>query len=312
MRNVYAKIIEVLHKENDKIVSVVADSGTDELLEIRRNYPDRFVECGISECNAIGVAAGLAASGAIPVVYGMASFLLYRAYEFIRDDICIQNLNAKIVGSGAGIIYNNLGPTHHATEDIAIMRALPNMKILSIASPKEVVPVMQCAIQLEGPVYIRFGKAWEEEIYEHEALFDYGKGQEISNGSDMTIISTGSIISSVMKAARLLEEEGRSVRVINMSTIKPLDEECIVRAAVETGKILVVEEHNIIGGLGSAVADVIAKNNVDVFFDKMGFKDQFCKDYGWYQDIKKMNGLGEIDIYHEACKMMDMVNKSCS
>lgn len=304
MRNTYKEIIYSLHQENERLISVVADSGTDELQGIRTDFPDKFIECGIAECNAIGVAAGLASAGAIPIVYGMAPFLLYRAYEFIRDDICIQNLNVKIVGSGAGIIYNNLGPTHHATEDIAIMRTLPNMTVLSVASPKEVIPVMRCAVQLEGPVYVRFGKAWEQEIYDEQAVFEYGKGVILREGNDMTIISTGSIASSVLTAQAYLEKDGYTVRVINMSTIKPIDKECIIAAAKETGKILVVEEHSTIGGLAGAVAEVVVESGIGIQFKKIGFDNKFCKDYGWYQDIKKMNGLGEEDIYQAAKTML--------
>lgn len=305
MRNVFKDVIYQLHQENERIVTVIADSGTDEIKRVREDFPNKIVECGISESNAIGVAAGLAASGAIPVVYGMAAFLLYRAFEFIRDDVCIQNLNVKIIGSGAGIIYNNLGPTHHATEDIAIMRTLPNMKVLSIASPKEVIPVVKCAVELEGPVYVRFGKAWEEEIHEQDAVFEYGKGTVLRNGKDITLISTGSIISSVLKAEEQLKSEGYSVRVVNISCIKPFDKECIVKAAEETGKILVVEEHSTIGGLASAAADAVAESGLGIQFRKMGFENRFCKDYGWYQDIKKLNGLGENDIYRAAKEMLE-------
>ena len=303
MRNTYKDVIYELHKENERLISVFADSGTDELAKVRSDFPDKIVECGISESNAIGVAAGLAGAGAIPVVYGMAPFLVYRAYEFIRDDVCIQNLNVKIVGSGAGIIYNNLGPTHHATEDIAVMRTLPNMKVLSIASPKEVIPVMRCAVEVDGPVYVRFGKAWEEEIYDKEAAFAYGKGTILKQGKDMYIIATGSIVASVLKAQNELEQEGYSVGVIHISTIKPMDKNVVMQAA-GTGKVLVVEEHSTIGGLASAVAECIVEGGIGVLFRKIGFEDQFCRDYGWYQDIKKLNGLGEEQIYNTAKEML--------
>ncbi len=303
MRNTYKKIIYELHKENERLISVFVDSGTDEFVNVRRDFPDKIVECGISESNAIGVAAGLAAAGAIPVVYGMAPFLVYRAYEFIRDDVCIQNLNVKIVGSGAGIIYNNLGPTHHATEDIAVMRTLPNMKVLSIASPKEVIPVMKSAVETDGPVYVRFGKAWEEEIYEEEAVFTYGKGTVLKQGKDLYMIATGSIISSVLKAQMELQKEGYSVGVVHISTIKPMDQNVVIQAA-KTGRVLVVEEHSTIGGLASAVAESIVESGIGVLFRKIGFEDRFCKDYGWYQDIKKMNGLGEQQIYETAKEML--------
>lgn len=304
MRNAYKKVIRELHRENSRLISIVADSGTGELDKVRKEYPDKLVDCGISECNAVGVAAGMAASGCIPVIYGMAPFLVYRAYEFIRDDICLQNLKAVIVGSGAGIVYNNLGPTHHATEDIAVMRSLPNMKVLSVASPKEVEPVIRCAIEIEGPVYVRFGKAWEEEIHEGEPLFEYRVGQELTDGRDLTIISTGSIMSSVLKAEKLLREKHLSVRCINMTTIKPLDQACIIKAARETGRILVVEEHSTVGGLASAVAEAVVRSGQNVRFGSLGFDDRFCKDYGWYQDIKKINGFDEIAICRKALQML--------
>lgn len=304
MRNAYKTVIGELHRENSRLVSVVVDSGTGELNRVREEHPDKLIDCGISECNAVGVAAGMAASGGIPIIYGMAPFLVYRAYEFIRDDICLQNLKVVIVGSGAGIIYNNLGPTHHATEDIAVMRSLPNMKVLSVASPKEVEPVIRCAIEIDGPVYVRFGKAWEEEIHEGEPLFEYRVGQALTDGQDLTIISTGSIASSVLKAEKVLREKHFSVRCMNMTSIKPLDEDCIIKAARETGRILVVEEHSTVGGLASAVAETVVRNGINVQFDSLGFDDRFCKDYGWYQDIKKLNGLDEIAICRKALKML--------
>ena len=175
MRNKYKGTIYQLMQENPQIVAIFADSGTDEYDLVRIDMPDRIIECGISEANAIGVAAGVASCGLIPVVYGMGAFLAYRAFEFIRDDVCVQNRNVKIVGSGAGIGYNNLGPTHHTTEDIAVMTALPNMCVVSPATPLEVAPVMKQAIEHDGPVYIRFGKAFEEEIFTEPPYFQIGK-----------------------------------------------------------------------------------------------------------------------------------------
>ena len=305
MRNELKKILQELYRENSKLIAVVVDSGTEELDDIREMYPDRIIEAGISECNAVGVAVGIAASGGLPVLYGMAPFLIYRAFEFIRDDVCLQNLKVIIIGSGAGIIYNNLGPTHHATEDIAVMNVLPNMKILSVASPKEVAPIMRCAIEMDGPVYIRFGKAWEEEIYEGDPIFKYGVVTELEQGDDITIISTGSIISSVLRAGKMLKETGYSAQIINISTVKPIDEYGILCAAQKTHKVLVVEEHSKMGGLASIISMVLLKAQIPVRFEHMGFDNSFCKEYGWYQDIKKLCGLGEIDIYNKAVKLIE-------
>lgn len=304
MRNELKKVIPKLYYENSNLITVVADSGTDELQQIREMYPDRIIEAGISECNAVGIAAGVAASGGLPILYGMASFLIYRAFEFIRDDICLQKLKVVIVGSGAGVIYNNLGPTHHATEDIAVMNVLPGMKILSIASPKEVEPIMRCALEVDGPVYVRFGKAWEEEIYDSAPTFSYGVCTELTEGNDITIFSTGSIVSSVLKAGEMLRAQGYSVQVINISTIKPIDETGILRAAQKTHKVLVVEEHSKIGGLASIISMVLLRAQVPVKFEQMGFENSFCEEYGWYQDIKKICGLGECDIYNKAMALL--------
>lgn len=304
MRNELKKVIPKLYYENSNLITVVVDSGTEELQQIREMYPDRIIEAGISECNAVGIAAGVAASGGLPIIYGMASFLIYRAFEFIRDDICLQKLKVVIVGSGAGVIYNNLGPTHHATEDIAVMNVLPGMKILSIASPKEVEPIMRCALEIDGPVYVRFGKAWEEEIYDRAPIFNYGVCTELTEGNDITIFSTGSIVASVLKAGQMLREQGYSVQVINISTIKPIDETGILRAAQKTHKVLVVEEHSKIGGLASIISMVLLKAQVPVKFEHMGFENSFCEEYGWYQDIKKICGLGECDIYNKAMALL--------
>ena len=305
MRAAFEKAMYDIMCRYPETVAVVADSATGIYEKIKQEFPKRYVDFGIAESNMVAASAGLASTGKIPILYTINAFLVYRAYEFIRNDICMQNRKVIMAGSGAGVIYNNLGPTHHATEDIAIMRTLPNMKVLSIASPKEVIPVVTCAVELEGPVYVRFGKAWEEEIYEQDAVFEYGKGTVLRNGKDITLISTGSIISSVLKAEEQLKREGYSVRVVNISCIKPFDKECIVKAAEETGKILVVEEHSTIGGLASAAADAIAESGLGIQFRKMGFENKFCKDYGWYQDIKKLNGLGENDIYRAAKEMLE-------
>lgn len=304
MRNELKKILQELYCEDNRLIAVVVDSGTEELDDIRETYPDRVIEAGISECNAVGVAAGIAASGGLPILYGMAPFLIYRAFEFIRDDICLQNLKAVIIGSGAGIVYNNLGPTHHATEDIAVMNVLPDIKILSAASPKEVAPIMRCAIEVDGPVYVRFGKAWEEEIYDGAPVFMYGVVTELEQGDDITIISTGSIISSVLKAGKMLKETGYSAQVINVSTVKPIDEYGILCAAQKNHKILVVEEHSKVGGLASIISMILLKAQIPVRFDHMGLDNSFCKEYGWYQDIKKLCGLGEMDIYNKALKLI--------
>lgn len=304
MRNTYKKVISDICKKNSNIILVLVDSGDREYDELRELYSDRIVECGISEQNAIGVAAGIAGEGMIPVIYGMSPFLIYRACEFIRDDVCLQNLNVKIMGTGAGIIYNNLGPTHHATEDIGILRTFPNMRILSPASPKELMPCIESAINEFGPTYVRMGKAWEEEIYVDMTESIVSKCVVLNEGEDVCIISTGSITATALKAASILAKEGISAKVVNVRQLKPIDEANVFAEINGFKKIVTIEEHNVLNGLGSIISDVITKEGKDVCVMKIGFDDVFCKDYGWYQDIKKLNGLEENDIANKILNYM--------
>jgi transketolase len=301
MRKEFEESIHRLMGTNAKIVAFVSDSGTGKYEEIEKDYPDRLFNFGIAESNMIAAAAGMAKEGWIPVVYAINNFLVYRAYEFIRNDVCLQKRNVKFVGLGCGVIANALGPTHHTTEDIAALRVLPNLTLVSPASRKEVSVVLEKAINYEGPVYIRLGKAFEREIYEDISPFEIGKSTLISAGDDITIIATGSIIADAIEAAGMLKKEGINAEIINMSTIKPIDKDAIIRSAQKTGKVVTVEEHNIIGGLGGAVSEVLCQAGLPVKFDRMGFKDTFCNDYGWHQDLKRMYGLSPLHIY-ENCK----------
>lgn len=304
MRNKYKGTIYQLMQENPQIVAIFADSGTDEYDLVRRDMPDRIIECGISEANAIGVAAGVASCGLIPVVYGMGAFLAYRAFEFIRDDVCVQNRNVKIVGSGAGIGYNNLGPTHHTTEDIAVMTALPNMCVVSPATPLEVAPVMKQAIEHDGPVYIRFGKAFEEEIFTEPPYFQIGKASVLLEGTDVTIFVTGSMLADVMKSAEILSQENISVQVINVASLKPIDKMTVIMSARKTRRVLVVEEHNYFGGLRSLISDVLTEAGIAVSFRAISFEDEYCFEYGWRQEIRKKYGISVEGIISKAKEMM--------
>lgn len=304
MRTQYAATIYKQMEQNTKILSVVADSGTEEFDKIRNDMPNRLIECGIAEANAIGVAAGLAASGSIPIVYGMGAFLVYRALEFIRDDVCLQNLNVKIIGSGGGVGYNNLGPTHHTTEDIGVLRSLPNLKIFSPSTPKEVEPILNLAIHTKGPVYVRFGKAYEEEIFEDVPELIYGKANTILDGNDFTIVCTGSIISDAVKAAKQLKKENIHVRIINFNQLKPIDSQIIIKAAKETSGILCVEEHTVIGGLSTIVAEILAQHSISTRFDKIGFQDVFCTHYGWRQDLRRHYGISENHIIEKIYSLL--------
>lgn len=304
MRNKYRDVIHRLMKENPQIVAVFADSGTDECDLVRQDMPDRIIECGISEANAIGVAAGAESCGKIPIVYGMGAFLAYRAFEFIRNDICVQNRNVKIVGSGAGIGYNNLGPTHHTTEDIAVMTALPNMCVLSPSTPLEVAPVMKQAIEHHGPVYIRFGKAYEEEVFTEEPDFKIGKAAILRDGTDATIFVTGSMIADVLKSAEMLSKDKIDIQVVNVTSLKPIDKNTIIMSAKKTRRILVVEEHNYFGGLRSLISDILIEAGTAVSFRSISFRDEYCLEYGWRQEIRKKYGISVEGIIRKVKEMV--------
>lgn len=303
MRNTYLNELYQLAEKDKRVLALLADNGVIVFDKFIEKFPKQYLNYGISECEMIASAAGLAACGKIPFVYTMATFLAYRGFEFIRDMVCLQNLNVKIIGTGAGVAYSGLGPTHHATEDLAILRAIPNLIIFSPGSPEDVKNAIHASYEIEGPVYIRLAHNKESEIYHGKHKFQAGKGIILHDGKEMTLVGTGSIMCEVQKAAERLQNEGISVHVINIHTIKPFDRAIIIKAAQETNAIITVEEHNIIGGLGSAVAEVIAEENLQVKFKRVGLPDTFAKGYGTHTEVKEMNGLGTQDIY-EACKAM--------
>jgi len=307
MKKTFEKHLYQQMKDNKKIVAFFADTSFDFYKEFQTDFPDRFFQFGIAESNMIAAAAGMAkASGGelIPIVYTFSPFLTYRAYEFIRVDVCMQELNIKLVGLAAGVKNNTLGPTHHSTEDIAVLRVLPNLTLLAPASPNEVPAILEKSLEHNGATYIRLGKAFESEIYENVPNFEIGKSTLIQSGNDITIISTGSIISNVLEAAERLKAEGVTADIINMTSLKPLDDEAVIRSAKKTGRVVTVEEHQIIGGLGSAVSEVLCSNGVSVAFERMGFKDTFCLEYGWHRDLLEFYGLAANDVFNTCKKLL--------
>ena len=304
MRNAYlAELYDLANKDKD-ILALVADNGAVVYDKFRKDFPAQFINFGISEANMVSVAAGLASCGKIPFAYTIASFLTMRAFEQIRVDVCLQRMNVKLVGIGAGLVYSNLGPTHQATEDIALMRSLPNITVLSPADPLEAKYVTRAAAKIIGPVYIRLSTGGTPSIYKDEYDFKLGKAVTLREGKDVTIISSGGIINEVLKAADGLESEGIAVRVLNIHTIKPIDDQVILKASGETKAILVVEEHAINGGLGSAVAEVISEGDVGpVRFKRLGLNNIFPSGYGTYDEMKEMNLLSKKNILEEAKRL---------
>ena len=238
-------------------------------------YPERFFDCGIAEANMVGVAAGLAASGKTPVAASFAMFATGRAFEQIRNSVAYPNLNVKIAGSHAGISTGEDGATHQCLEDIGIMRTIPGMVVLNPADHWEMKAATKAALEYQGPVYIRLGRLAVDSFNDPETYqFELGKGITLRDGADITVIATGLCVLESLKAVDELIKEGKSVRLINIHTIKPIDRELVIKAAQETGRIITVEEHNVIGGLGDAVCEVTS-SECPVPVRRIGVYDQF-------------------------------------
>ncbi len=305
MRTAYLDTLYDLASKDKKVYALISDNGAIVYDKYRKDLGAQYLNLGISEANMLGMAAGMASCGKIPFAYTIGAFLAYRAFEFIRNDICLQKQNVKIVGTGAGEVYSALGATHHSTEDLGGLRSLPNLTILSPASPLEVRKATIAAYEYDGPVYLRLGTNREPEIYTGDYPFEIGKGVTVREGKDITLIGTGSILKDVLDAAEMLQDIGVDARVINIHTIKPIDKEIIEQAIIETGKIVTIEDHNVIGGLGSAVAEVIAEYGSGVTFRRLGLHG-FSEGYGTYAQVKAKNGIGVDSICKEVKECLSL------
>ena len=275
-RESFGKAIAELADQYPDVVVLDADLAAATKTGIfKKAHPERFIDCGIAECNMIGIAAGLAACGKIPFAASFAMFSAGRAFEQVRNSVGYPHLNVKIVGSHAGISVGEDGATHQCCEDIGLMRTIPGMVILNPADHYEMLAAVKAAIEYQGPVYLRLGRLAVESVNNNDDYkFEIGKGITLRDGNDITVIATGLLVGEAVKAADALKAEGISVRVIDMHTIKPLDKELVLKAAKETGKIITAEEHNVIGGLGDAVASVLAEE-LPTPLVKIGVNDEF-------------------------------------
>lgn len=299
MQQAYINALYDLAERDANVVSLLSDSGTDYDEYFMRDFPKQCFNFGIAEQNKVAAAAGMASCGKIPFVYTSGAFLAYRAYEFIRDDVCLTNANVKIVGMGSGTAWSTLGATHHTTEDISALRALPNLTILSPASPAEVAKVVNAAYEINGPVYIRLGMKGEQELYGQDYEFTLGKNITLKSGGDIAIFSTGSVTTQVMLAAALLAECGIDARVINVHTLKPFERSSVAAALREVKALVSVEEHSTAGGLGSIIADVIALERLGgAPFLKLGIPERFAVGYGTQAEVRAANGLDAKGIFN--------------
>lgn len=275
-RESYGKTLVELGARMPNLVVLDADlAGSTKTGEFQKVYPDRFFDCGIAESNLMGVAAGLSVTGLVPFASTFAMFAAGRAFEQVRNTIGYPHLNVKIGATHAGISVGEDGASHQCNEDIALMRSIPGMTIINPADAVEAKAAVKAAYEMEGPVYLRFGRFAVPVFNDHPGYqFEIGKGVELKEGKDVTIIATGLCVDSALNAAKMLEEDGIDAQVINIHTIKPIDKEIIINAAKTTGKIVTVEEHSVIGGLGSAVCEVLGEN-CPVPVKRIGIYDVF-------------------------------------
>ncbi len=304
MRTAFLRTIEELAASDPRIHLVVGDLGFSVVESFASRFPRQFLNAGVAEQNMAGLAAGLALSGKVVFIYSIANFPTLRCLEQIRNDACYHDADLKVVSVGGGFSYGALGSTHHALEDLAILRALPGMTVLAPGDPLEVEGATRAIVRHHGPCYLRLGKAGEPVVHRSPPAFEIGKALTVREGRDVTLVSTGGMLHTCMQAAERLEALGIEARVLSMATIKPLDSPAVLRAAEETGGILTVEEHSVIGGLGGAVAEVLAQHaRRRVGFRILGVEDRFTRAVGGQEHLLGINGLTVEDVTRAALEV---------
>ena len=275
-RDAFAQTLMAIASENQDIVAVCNDSvGSGKLGAFKERWPERLVNVGIAEQNLVGVGAGLANGGKLPFVCAAACFLTGRALEQIKADVAYSNTNVKLCGISSGMAYGELGPTHHSTEDFAWIRAIPNIAVVAPADRIETSAATEWVASFEGPVFLRLSRVGVPDLFPEGHTFELGKANMLRDGGDLTIIANGTLTHRSISAAKLLARKGVSARVLNLATVRPIDEDGIIAAALDTGAILTCEEHTIFGGLGSAVAEVVV-DNAPVPMKRLGVPGTFA------------------------------------
>lgn len=276
-RESFGKALVELGKENKDVVVLTADlAGATKTSLFEKEFPDRFINVGIAEQNMIGISAGLATTGKIPFASTFAMFAAGRAYDQIRNSVAYPKLNVKICGTHAGITVGEDGATHQMLEDLSLMRSIPNMTVLCPSDDVQTKWAIKEMAKLDGPVYIRLARVATPVIYDENQTFEIGKMVQIGNGTDATVFATGVEVAEALKAKEQLEKENINIRVVDVHTIKPIDKETIIKCAKETKKIITIEDHSIIGGLGTAVCEILSEEYPTKVI-RMGMKDQFGK-----------------------------------
>jgi len=291
MRKAFVKKLTELVSNNKNLYLLTGDLGFSVFDEFKEQFPDNFINMGVSEANMIGVAAGMAMRGKQVFVYSIIPFVTFRVLEQIRNDLCLQNLPVKIIGVGEGITYGTSGPTHHAIEDIGVMSSLPNLTVISPGDPIEVEKLVEQSLYLDAPCYIRLGKTGEEIINSQDVSLKIGKGNVIKEGKDIAIISTGNMLSSAIKVSMEFEKENVSSMVISLHTIKPLDETLLKEVSEKVKYIFVIEEHISSCGLGGKISFYYSQQNINVRMKCIGLPDDFIKFVGKQDFLRMKYGL---------------------
>lgn len=286
-REIYGLALCELGEKDSRVVGLSADlAKSTKIGTFGEKFPDRFFNFGIAEQNMFAVGAGLARAGLVPFISTFSAFASMRACEFLRTDICYQNLNCKTIATHGGTSFGPAGSTHHATEDLAIVRSFANLTVIVPADALETANAVRACVQVDGPVYLRLGRGFEPRVYESPDYgFEIGKAVQMRDGTDITVIACGAVVLHAVEASKILEREnGLSVRVLNLHTLKPIDQAAILDAVRETRRIVTFEDHSVCGGLGSAVAEVIADNGLGCAFERVGIPDTYTI-IGYPEDI---------------------------
>lgn len=308
MRTAFFHALQKLAAQDDRITLVVGDLGYGVVEPFVQKFPDRFLNVGVAEQNMTGIAAGLALMGRVVFTYSIANFSTLRCLEQIRNDVCYHKANVKIVSVGGGFAYGSLGMTHHATEDLAIMRALPEMTVVAPGDPVETEAAVSAIVAQSGPCYLRLGRAGEPVIHERDIEFQLGRAIQLRDGRDLTLIATGGMLQTAVQVADALDARGCESRVLSMHTLKPFDADAVRNAARETRALLTLEEHSIIGGLGSCVAEVLVESpEIRVPFKQVGLPSRFATLVGSQEYLREQNGLAVESILETVDTLLEPV-----
>lgn len=305
MRNAFAAEITDLATADPRVVLLSGDIGNRLFDKFKTRQPDRFINCGVAEANMIGMAAGMAMSGLRPIAYTIASFATVRCLEQIRVDVCYHDVPVIIAGVGAGLSYASLGGTHHACEDIALMRAFPNMSVVCPADPLEVRLALRAALAYDRPVYIRLGKKGEPRVHTQMPEFRIGRGIIVREGTDVCLLGTGTILPVVLEAAAGLDAAGLSTCVVSLHTVKPIDRDLLETVTRDFAVVATIEEHSVIGGLGGSVAEWIAdRGSVRARLLRLGVPDAFVHGAVEQEDAREHVGLTASGIADRICQVL--------